>query len=183
MQTLFSIRKNKKIPKDFWDKTDVDRFFYHNILDITQFHHRKIRVSKGSNKVFLLSTCFTIAIQSYSSDLFSRLKSAFPKRKLSLYSTVCVNFSKHLTFDRTKKVSQIPLPEPNFEIGCTKAKKELVNHHYKDIAEHLTRQFLLSFRFEKKMTRVLSFEQFEQYGDQFILTEVVNLGYREIKHL
>ena len=24
---------------------------------------------------------------------------------------------------------------------------------------------------------------FEQYGDQFVLTEVVNLSYREIQHL
>ena len=30
---------------------------------------------------------------------------------------------------------------------------------------------------------VFSIEKFEQYGDQFILTEVVNLSYREIKHL
>ena len=86
-------------------------------------------------------------------------------------------------FDQTNKVSQIPLPKPKFEIGFTKAKDELFTHCYKDIVEHLNRQIRLSFRFEKKKTCVFSNKKFEQYGDQFILTEVVNLVYCEIKHL
>ena len=45
-------------------------------------------------KSLLHLECFNFAIHCYSSDLFSRKKSAFPKRKLSLYSTVWVNFSK-----------------------------------------------------------------------------------------
>ena len=86
-------------------------------------------------------------------------------------------------FDQANKVSQIPLPKPKFEIGFTKAKDELFTHCYKDIVEQLKRQIRLSFRFEKKKTCVFSIKKFEHYGDQFILTEVVNLGYREIKHL
>ena len=86
-------------------------------------------------------------------------------------------------FDQANKVSQIPLPKPKFEIGLTKAKDERFIHCYKDIAEHLNRQIRLSFRFEKNKTCVFSIKKFEYYGDQFILTEVVNLGYREIKHL
>ena len=86
-------------------------------------------------------------------------------------------------FDQANKVSQIPLPKPKFEIGFTKAKDELFSHCYKDIVEHLNRQIRLLFRFEKNKTCVFSIKKFEQYGDQFILTEVVNLSYREIKHL
>ena len=86
-------------------------------------------------------------------------------------------------FDQANKTSQIPLPKPKFEIGFTKAKDELFSHCYKDIVEHLNRQIRLSFRFEKNKTCVFSIKKFEHYGDQFILTEVVNLGYREIKHL
>ena len=86
-------------------------------------------------------------------------------------------------FDQANKVSQIPLPKPKFEIGFTKAKDELFSHCYKHIAEHLSRQVRISFRFEKNNTCVFSIKKFEHYGDQFILTEVVNLGYREIKHL
>ena len=86
-------------------------------------------------------------------------------------------------FDQANKVSQIPLPKPKFEVGFTKAKDELFSHCYKDIVEHLNRQIRISFRFEKNKTCVFSIKKFEHYGDQFILTEVVNLGYREIKHL
>ena len=85
-------------------------------------------------------------------------------------------------FDQANKVSQIPLPKPKFEIGFTKAKDELFTHCYKDIADHLNRQIRRSFRFEKNKTCVFSIKKFEHYGDQFILTEAVNLGYREIKH-
>ena len=40
----------EEIPEEFLDETDVDSYFYHNILDISQSHHRSVRVSKGSNK-------------------------------------------------------------------------------------------------------------------------------------
>ena len=85
-------------------------------------------------------------------------------------------------FDQANKVSHFPLPNLNFEIGYTKAKCELFSHCYKDIVEHLNRQIRLSFRFEKNKTCVFSIKKFEEYGE-YILTEVVNLGYREIKHL
>ena len=86
-------------------------------------------------------------------------------------------------FDQANKVSQIPLPKPKFEIGFTKTKDELCSHCYKDIVEHLNRQIRISFRFEKNKTCVFAIKKFEHYGDQFIFTEVVNLGYRQIKHL
>ena len=86
-------------------------------------------------------------------------------------------------FDQANKISQIPLPKLKFETGFTKAKDELFSHCYKDIAEILNRQIRISFRFEKNKTCVFSIKKFEHYGDQFILTEVVNLGYRGIKHL
>ena len=86
-------------------------------------------------------------------------------------------------FDQANKVSQIPLPKPKFEIGFTKAIDGLFSHYYKDIVEHLKRQLRISFRLEKNKTCVFSIKKFERYGDQFLLTEVVNLGYREIEHL
>ena len=86
------------------------------------------------------------------------------------------------TFDQANKVSQIPLPKHMFEIAFTKAKDELFSHRNKDIVEHLSRQIRLSFRFEMNKTCVFSIKEFEHYGDQFILTVVVNLGYREINH-
>ena len=85
-------------------------------------------------------------------------------------------------FDEANKVSQIPLPKPKFEIGFTKAKDKLFSHCYKDIVELLNRQIGLYFRLEKNKTCVFFTKKFEHYGNQFILTEFVNLGYREIKH-
>ena len=118
-----------------------------------------------------------MAIQSYSSVLFSRKKSAFPKKIESLLDTLG-EFLK--AFDQANKASPIPLPKPKIEIAFTKAKDELFSHCYKYIVVHLNRQIRLSFRFQKNKTCV---KKFEQYGDQFILTEVVNMSYREIKHL
>ena len=40
----------EEIPESFLDETDVDIFFYHNILDIALIGNRIVRVSKGSNK-------------------------------------------------------------------------------------------------------------------------------------
>ena len=45
---LFSVYE--EIPEEFLDETDVDCYFYYNILDISQSHNRIVRVSKGSNK-------------------------------------------------------------------------------------------------------------------------------------
>ena len=86
-------------------------------------------------------------------------------------------------FDQANKVSQIPLRRPYFQIGFTKAKDDLFSHCYKDRVEHLNRQIRLSFQFEKNKTPVFSIKTFEQGGDQFILTQVFNLGYRETEHL
>ena len=41
---------DEEVAEDFLDETDVDSYFYHNVLDIPESHHRIVRVSKGSNK-------------------------------------------------------------------------------------------------------------------------------------
>ena len=86
---LYSIYE--EIP-EVLDETDVDSYFFHNILDISQSHNRIVRVSKGANKKSFAFKCFNFAIQSYSNDLFSRKKLTLPETKLSLYLTVWVNF-------------------------------------------------------------------------------------------
>ena len=119
MQTLFSIRRN--IGKIFLDKTDVDNYFYHNILDFSQSHHRIVRVGKGSNKKSFAFKVFPFfSIQSYSSDLFSRKKSAFPKKKLRLYSTVSMNFSKLLI--KPTKYRSFHYPNLNLRLDLQKQK-------------------------------------------------------------
>ena len=112
---LYSVYE--EIPEEFLDKTDVDSYFFHNILDISQSHNRVGRVSKGSNKK---SFAFIFVIQSCSTDSFSRKKSAFPKTKLSLYSTVWVNFSKLLI--KPTKYHRFHYPNLNLRLDLPKQK-------------------------------------------------------------
>ena len=170
----------EEIPEDFLDDTDVDSYFYHNILDISQSHHRIVWVSKGSNKQSFEFKVFHFYDSKLQQRFFLKEKVSNPKKIESLVDSLG-EFLK--AFDQANKMSQIPLPKPKFEIGFTKAKHELFSHCYKDIIEHLNRPIRLLFRFDKNKSCVFSIEKFEQYGEHFILTEIVNLGYRERKHL
>ena len=40
----------EEVPESFLDETDVDNYFYHNILDVALIDNRIVRVSNGSNK-------------------------------------------------------------------------------------------------------------------------------------
>ena len=176
---LYSICE--EIPEEFLDETDVDSYFYHSILDILQSHHRIFRVSKGSNKKSFAFKVFHFCDSKLQQRFILEEEISISTKEIESLLDSLREFVK--AFDQASKVSQIPLPKPKFEIGFTKAKDELLTHCYKDVAEHLNRQIRISFRFEKNKTCVFSIKKFEHYGDQFILTEVVNLGYREIKHL
>ena len=163
------------------DEPDVDSYFFHNILDISQSHNRIVRVSKRSNKRSFAFKVFQFCDSKLQQRFILKEEVSNSKNEIESLLDSLGEFLK--AFDQANKVSQIPLPKPKFEIGFTKAKDELFSHCYKDIVEHLNRQIRISFRFEKNNTCVSSIKKFEHYGDQFLLTEFVNLGYREIKHL
>ena len=137
---LYSVYED--LPEVFLDETDVDIYFCHNILDISQSHHRIIRVIKGSNKQYFGFKVF-LYCHSKLQQRFTLQEevSIFKKEIESLYDSLG-EFLK--AFDRANKVSQIPLLKPKFEIGFTEAKDELFIHCYKDIVEHLNRQIRLS---------------------------------------
>ena len=176
---LYSVYE--EIPEEFLDETDVDSYCFHNILDISQSHNPIVRVSKGSNKKSFAFKVFQFCDPKLQQRFILKEEVSISKYEIESLLDSLGEFIK--AFDQANKVSKIPLPKPKFEIGFTKAKDEMFTRCYKDIAEHLNRQFRISFRFEKNKTCVFSIKKFEHYGDQFILTEVVNLGYREIKHL
>ena len=176
---LYSIYEEK--PAEILDKTDVDSYFFHNILDISQSHNRIVRVSKGSNKKSFAFKVFHFCDSKLQQQFILKEEDSISKNEIESLLDSLGEFLK--AFDQTNNVSQIALPNPKFEIGFTKAKDELFSHCYKDIVKHLNRQIRISFRFEKNKTCVFSIKTFEHYGDQFIPPEVVNLGYRENKHL
>ena len=163
------------------DEIDVDSYFYHNILDITQSHHRIIRVRKLSNKKSFASNVFHFCDSKLPQRFILKKEVSISKKEIESLLDSLGEFVK--AFDQANKVSQTPLPKPKFEIVLTKAKDELFSHCYKDIVERLNRQIRLSFWFDKNKTCDFSIKKFEHYGDQFILTEVVNLSIRKVKHL
>ena len=132
----------------------MESYFHHNILVISQSHHRIVRVSKGSNK-----KSFAFKLVHYCDSKLQRrfiLKEevSISKKEIESLLDSLGEFLK--AFDQANKVSQILLPKPKFEIGFTKAKDKLFCHCYKYIVQPLNRQIRLSFRFEKK-TRLVSF--------------------------
>ena len=176
---LYSVYE--EIPEGILDETDVHSYFYHNILDISQSHNRIVRVSKGSNKKSFAFKVFHFCDSKLQQRFILKEEVSISKNEIESLLESLGEFLK--AFDQANNVSQIPLPKLKFEVGFTKAKDELFSYCYKDIAEHLNRQILMSCRFEKNNTCFFSIKMFEHYGDQFILTEVVNLDYCEIKHL
>ena len=86
------------------------------------------------------------------------------------------------TFDQASQCIQITPPKHKVEIGSKKSKDNLFAHYYNDINEHPNRQIRLSFRIGN-ISCVFSIKKFDLHGNQFILTEFVNLNHREIHHL
>ena len=96
---LYSIYE--ELPEEFLDETDVDSYFYHNILDISQSHHRIVRVSEGSNKKFSAFKVFHFCDSKLQQRFIFKEEVSVSKKKLNLYSIVWMNFSK-LLIKRTK---------------------------------------------------------------------------------
>ena len=92
---LYSIYE--EIPEEFLDETDVDSYFYDKFLDISESHHRIVRVSKGSNKKSFAFKVFHFCDSKLQQRFILKEEvSISKKKKLNLYSTVWVNFSKLL---------------------------------------------------------------------------------------
>ena len=177
MQTLFILRR---ITRGVFGRTDVDTYFYHNIFDISQSQHRIVRVSRGSNKKSFAIKLFHFCNLKTQQRYILQEEAKISKRELTCLVDNLRDFLK--TFDQASKCIQIPLPKAKVEIRSTKSKDNLFAHHYNDLIEHPNRQTRLSFRFGNNNSCVFSLKKFELHGNQFFLTEIVNLNHREIHH-
>ena len=126
---LYSIYE--EIPEDFLDETDVHSYFYHNMLDISQSHHRIVRVSKGSNKKSFAFKVFHFCDSKLQQRFILKEEVSISKKGIESPLDSLGEFLK--AFDQANKIWQIPLPKPNFEIGFTKAKDELFSPCYKEL--------------------------------------------------
>ena len=171
----------EEIPEEFLDQTDVDSYFYHNVFDISQSQYRIVRVSRGSNKKSFAIKLFQFCDLKTQQRYILQEEVNISERELTCLVDSLRDFLK--TFDHASKCIQIPLPKPRVEIGSTKSKDNPFAHYYNDIIENSIRKNRLSFRFGNNNSCVFSFKKFELHGNQFILTEIVNLIHREIHHL
>ena len=171
----------EEIPEEFLDETDVDTYFYHKLFDISQSQHQMVRVSRGSNKksfaIKLFQFCDLKTLQRY----ILQEKMKISKRVLTSLIDSLRDFLKN--FNHASKCMQIPLPKTIVEVGSTESKDILFAHYYKDIIEYPSRQVRLSFRCGNNNSCLFFIKKFELQGNQFILTEIVNINHREIHHL
>ena len=171
----------EEIPEDVLDETDVDSYFYHNIFDISQSQHRVVGVSRGSNKKSFAIKLFQCCDLKTQQRYILQEEVNISKSGLSCLIDSLRDFLK--AFDHGSKCLQIPQPKPKVDIGYTKSKHNLFVHCYSDIIERPNRQIRLSFRFGNNDSRVFSIKKFELHGNQFIVTEIINLNHRENHHL
>ena len=130
---LYSVYE--EIPEEFLDETDVDSYFFHNILDFSHTHNRIVRVRKGSKTKSFAFKVFQFCDSKLQQRFIFKEEVSISKNEIESLPGSLGEFLK--AFDQANKVSQTPLPKPKFEIGFTKAKDELFSHCYKDKAEHL----------------------------------------------
>ena len=82
LSKLYTIYED--VAENFLDETDVDSYFYHNILDIALMDNRIDRVSKGSNKNFFCLQTISILHLEKSTKIYSWIGGvSFVKRTCS----------------------------------------------------------------------------------------------------
>ena len=101
---LYSVYE--EISEEVLDESEVESYFYHNILDNSQPHHRIVRVGKGSNKKSFAFKLF----QFCDSDLLQRF---IPKEEVGISKKEIMSLFDSLgeflkVFDQANKVLQIP---------------------------------------------------------------------------
>ena len=126
------------IPEEFLDETDVNRFFYHNIFDISQSQHQVLRVSRGSKKKSFATKLFQLGDLKTQQRYILQEEVKISKRELTCFVDKVRDFLK--TFDQASKCMQIPLPKTKVETGSTKSKDNLFAHYYNDIIKHPNRK-------------------------------------------
>ena len=116
---LYSIYEEK--PEENLDETDVDSYFYHNILEISQSYNRIVRVSKGSNRKSFAFEVFQFCDSKLQQRfILKEVVSISKKKKLSLYSTVWVIFSKLLI--KPTKYRRFHYPDLNLRLDLQQQK-------------------------------------------------------------
>ena len=91
----------EEVPEIFLDETDVDSYFYHNILDIALIDNRNVRVSKGSNKKFFAFKLFQFCNLKNQQRFILEEEVSVSLKELAAILNTLRQFLKH--YDKTVK--------------------------------------------------------------------------------
>ena len=163
----------EEVPENFLDETDVDSYYYHDILDIALIDNRILRVIKGSNKKIFAFKLFQVCNLKNQQRFILEEEVSVSLKELAAILNFLRQFLKQ--YDKTVKFPALhPLPKPKQEIGFTLFKDELSAEYFQDIKEHCNRKIRLSFRFERNRECCFSIKKFQIFGEQNVLTEIIN---------
>ena len=117
----------EEVPESLLDVTDVDIYFYHNILDIALIDIRIARVGKGSNKkVFAFKIFQFCKLKNQQRFILEEEVSVLSKQLAAVLNTLR-QFLKQ--YDETVKFTTFYLlPKPKHKIGFTFFKDEIFAH-------------------------------------------------------
>ena len=172
----------EEVPESFLDDTDVNSYFYHNILDIALIDNRTVRVSKGSNKKYSALKLFQFCNLKNQQQFILEEDVSISLKELAAILNTLRQFLKQ--YDKTVKFPALyPLPKPKQELGFTFFEDELFANYFQYIEEHCNRQILLCFRFECNKECCFSIKKFQIVGEQNVLKEIINLRHCEVHSL
>ena len=172
----------EEVPESFLDETDVDRYFYQNILDIALIDNRIVRVSKGSNRKNFAFKLFQFCKMKKQQRLILEKDVSVSLQELEAILNTLRQFLKQC--DKTVKFPALYLlPEPKQEIGFTLFTDELLAHYFQGIKNHCNRQIRISFRFERNKECCFSIKKFQNVAERDVLKDIINIRHCEVHRL
>ena len=134
----------EEVPESFSDETDVNRLFYHNILDIALIDNRTVPVSKGANKKLFAFKLFQFCNFKNQQRFFVEEEMSVSSKEIAAILNTLRQFLKK--YDKAVKFPAVNLlTKPKQENGFTSIKNELFAQFFKDIKKHCNRQIRFSF--------------------------------------
>ena len=172
LSKLYTI--NEEVSESFLDETDVDSYYYRNVLDMALIDNRSVQVSKGSNKkTFAFKLFQTCKLKNQQRFILQEEVSVAKKQFVAILNTLRQFLNQ---CDKTVNFAALYLlPKPKQEIGFTLFKDELFAQYFQDLKEYCNRQISLPFRLDFNRKCCFSIKKFQIVGEQNVLTEIINL--------
>ena len=134
----------EEVPESFLDETDVDSYFYHNLLDIALIDNRIVRVSKGSNKKNFAFKLFQFCNLKNQQRFIPEEEVSVSSKELAAVLNTLPQFLKQ--YDEIVKFPGLyPLPKPKQEIGFTYLKTNSLHNISQTLKNIATDRYVFLF--------------------------------------